>query len=161
MPPESNPQALEWEQIKALFDQAMALDPDQREEFVASAGASLSVRAEVLSLLAHAQQATDGGGGFLGQPAAASVLGEPDDEHAHAAVDRTGQRLGAWEIVRTLGSGGMGDVFEARRADGSFDGQAAIKLLKRGMDSAAVLQRFAQGRQALARLHHLLLPTPF
>jgi tetratricopeptide (TPR) repeat protein len=48
----------------------------------------------------------------------------------------------------------MGEVFEARRADGSFEGRAAVKLLKRGMDSAAVLQRFAQERHALARLSH-------
>ncbi|OYU45674.1 MAG: hypothetical protein CFE44_06200, partial [Burkholderiales bacterium PBB4] len=65
-----------------------------------------------------------------------------------------GQRLGAWEIVGAIGSGGMGEVFEARRADGSYTGRAAIKLLKRGMDSAAVLQRFALERQALARLNH-------
>ena len=48
----------------------------------------------------------------------------------------------------------MGEVFEARRGDGSYEGRAAVKLLKRGMDSAAVLQRFAQERQALARLSH-------
>ena len=70
------------------------------------------------------------------------------------ATARTGQRIGEWKIVRPLGSGGMGEVFEARRADGSFEGRAAIKLLKRGMDSAAVLQRLAQERQALARLNH-------
>ena len=70
------------------------------------------------------------------------------------ATAHTGQRIGDWKIVRPLGSGGMGEVFEARRADGSFEGRAAIKLLKRGMDSAAVLQRLAQERQALARLNH-------
>ena len=48
----------------------------------------------------------------------------------------------------------MGKVFEARRADGQYDGRAAVKLLKRGMDSAAVLQRFALERQTLARLSH-------
>ena len=60
-----------------------------------------------------------------------------------AATVRPGQRLGAWEVVRAIGSGGMGDVFEARRADGHYEGRAAVKLLKRGMDSAAVLKRFA------------------
>lgn len=69
-------------------------------------------------------------------------------------VDRAGERLGAWEVVGLLGSGGMGEVYEARRVDDQFDGLAAIKLLKRGMDSAAVLRRFAHERRALARLNH-------
>jgi hypothetical protein len=53
-----------------------------------------------------------------------------------------------------LGSGGMGEVWRARRSDGAYEGRAAVKVLKRGMDSHAVLQRFAQERQALARLNH-------
>lgn len=69
-------------------------------------------------------------------------------------TERAGERFGPWQIVALLGSGGMGEVYEARRVDGQFEGRAAIKLLKRGMDSAAVLQRFALERQALARLNH-------
>ena len=84
---------------------------------------------------------------------AASAMQPLADDDAPATA-RTGQRIGEWKIVRPLGSGGMGEVFEARRADGSFEGRAANKLLKRGMDSAAVLQRLAQERQALARLNH-------
>ena len=73
---------------------------------------------------------------------------------ATATASRIGQRLGPWRITRLLGSGGMGEVFEASRDDGRFQGQAAVKLLKRGMDSQAVLARFAQEQQALARLSH-------
>ena len=80
---------------------------------------------------------------------AASAMQPLADDDAPATA-RTGQRIGEWKIVRPLGSGGMGEVFEARRAEGSFESRAAIKLLKRGMDSAAVLQRLAQERQALA-----------
>jgi serine/threonine protein kinase len=68
--------------------------------------------------------------------------------------DRQGERLGSWEIVGAIGHGGMGDVYEVRRADGSFEGRAAAKLLRRGLDSVAVLARFAQEQQVLARLNH-------
>jgi eukaryotic-like serine/threonine-protein kinase len=60
----------------------------------------------------------------------------------------------AWRIVQHLGDGGMGQVWLAEWADGAWRGEAAIKVLKRGMDSAAVLARFALERQALASLQH-------
>ena len=135
---------LAWSAVKRLYDQAIALPGADRARFVAAADADQAVRHEVLSLLAHDPDQT-GHDGFLSQPAAASLL---------AALARNGERLGPWQIVRQIGAGGIGDVFEARRADGSYDGRAAIKLLKRGMDSAAVLRRFALERQVLGRLSH-------
>jgi tetratricopeptide (TPR) repeat protein len=70
-----------------------------------------------------------------------------------------GLRLGAWEVVGPLGLGGMAEVVRARRADGAWEGLAAIKILKRGMDSSAVLQRFALEQRLLARLHHPHIAT--
>ncbi|TDP72618.1 serine/threonine-protein kinase [Roseateles toxinivorans] len=144
MPQHSSP--ADWSAVKTLFEQALALPAAERGAFVANAQADAAVCAEVLSLLAHHGASTGTGeAAFLASPAA-RLMSE--------GAARTGQRLGAWEIVRPLGAGGMGEVFEARRADGQYEGRAAIKLLKRGMDSAAVLQRFALERQALARLQH-------
>ena len=133
-----------WADIKAVFEAAVDLPAAQREPLMAAAGLAPELLAELRSLLAHHDDATSGHV-FMAQPAAAQL---------GAGAARVGQRLGAWEIVRAIGAGGMGEVFEARRADGSYEGRAAVKLLKRGMDSAAVLQRFAQERQALARLSH-------
>ena len=130
--------------LKSLFDAAVDAQPEEREALIASAGLDPAALEELHSLLAHHDQATRERG-FLAQPA---VPPRP------TPASRVGQRLGAWEIVRPIGAGGMGEVFEARRADGQYDGLAAVKLLKRGMDSSAVLQRFAQERQALARLSH-------
>lgn len=53
--------------------------------------------------------------------------------------------------LAAVGSGGMGDVFEARRADGNHHGRAAAKLLERGMDSVGVLKRFASERARFDR----------
>ncbi len=137
------PSPADWSAVKALFDAALAQPMAEREAYVRAAHASAEVQGEVLSLLAHS---TDG---FLAEPAAALVAAPDEGAAGHA-----GERLGAWRLVRLLGSGGMGEVWLAERADGTYTGEAAVKLLKRGMDSAAVLQRFAQERQALARLDH-------
>ena len=136
--------AASWAAIKALFETCVDLPVPAREPLITAAALDPASLVELRSLLAHHDQAT-GAQVFMSESAAQQL--------AEGAA-RVGQRLGAWEIVRAIGAGGMGEVFEARRADGSYDGRAAVKLLKRGMDSAAVLQRFAQERQALARLNH-------
>ena len=71
------------------------------------------------------------------------------DEH-----DRTGERMGAYAVVKELGRGGMGAVYLAERADGQFEKRVAIKVLKRGTDTDEVLRRFRIERQILARLDH-------
>ncbi len=134
-----------WPELKAVFEAVVELPAAAREPLIAATALDAASLAELRSLLAHHDDAT-GGRVFMAEPAAAQLADE--------GAARVGQRLGDWEIVRPIGAGGMGEVFEARRADGQFDGRAAVKLLKRGMDSAAVLQRFAQERQALARLSH-------
>ncbi|MDP2004332.1 MAG: serine/threonine-protein kinase [Rubrivivax sp.] len=144
----STSDAARWAQIKALFDAVADEPPAQREALISAAGLDDGALAELRSLLAHHDAAATGVGAFMATDARTALAETP------APAVQPGQRLGAWEVVRALGSGGMGEVFEARRADGSYEGRAAVKLLKRGMDSAAVLQRFAQERQALARLSH-------
>jgi serine/threonine protein kinase/Tfp pilus assembly protein PilF len=67
---------------------------------------------------------------------------------------RSGERVGAYVIVRELGRGGMGTVFLAERADGQFEKQVAIKILNRGADTAEILHRFRAERQILAKLDH-------
>ncbi|MEM8556273.1 MAG: tetratricopeptide repeat protein [Bacteroidota bacterium] len=62
--------------------------------------------------------------------------------------------VGPWRLGRRLGTGGMGTVYLAERADGAFEQVAALKLVKRGMDTEAVLARFQAERQLLARFDH-------
>ncbi len=96
---------------------------------------------------------------------AEALLHEPTDnledcaEQATASLwrdeaPRTGWRIGAYEVVRELGRGGMGAVYLAARADGQFEKQVAIKVLKRGTDTEEVLRRFSAERHILARLDH-------
>ena len=98
------------------------------------------VLAEVESLLRAASAA----GGFLAMPPQSLAHAEPPEG--------LGLRLGAWRTIRLIGRGGVGEVYEARRADGNFEQRVAIKLLQR--EAAAQLERFQAERQILARLEH-------
>ena len=138
------PSAQNWSAVRRLFVQAADQPAAGRTAFVrAAAGADKDLGDEVLSLLSH-----------LDAPAFLATPAELPDELRPAEQQRVGLQLGPWRIVSELGSGGMGEVYLAQRADGAYEGRAAIKILKRGMDSAAVLARFAQEQRVLARLHH-------
>jgi eukaryotic-like serine/threonine-protein kinase len=63
-------------------------------------------------------------------------------------------RIGPYRIVRELGRGGMGTVYLAIRSDDGFEKRVALKVLKRGMDTDAIVQRFRHERQILASLEH-------
>ena len=72
-----------------------------------------------------------------------------------AASDRhSGERCGPWRLRRRIGSGGMGEVWEAERADGMFAARVAIKFLHEGVDHRRFAVRFRQERAVLARLDH-------
>ena len=99
------------------------------------------------------------GESFLGAAVAGfapALLQEALGEAAAAAPEGhlAGTLVGPYRLRALLGRGGMGEVWEAERADGQFEQVVALKLLKRGMDSAAIVERFLRERQILARLEH-------
>ena len=143
-PPKCPLPATDWARARALYELAIDLPAGQREAFVRGADDTDAVRAEVLTLLLHSTDAGTSPDGFLDTPAGAPLRPPTRDD----------QRLGPWQLDGLLGSGGMGEVYRAHRADGAYVGFAAVKILKRGMDSVGVLQRFAQEQQALATLNH-------
>jgi eukaryotic-like serine/threonine-protein kinase len=65
-----------------------------------------------------------------------------------------GTLLGNYRIVRELARGGMGVVYLAERADGEFERKVAIKVLRRGLDTDDIIERFMRERQILASLAH-------
>ena len=64
------------------------------------------------------------------------------------------ERIGAYRITGLIGQGGMGAVYRGERATGDFDHVAAIKLIRPGALSDALIERFQRERQTLARLAH-------
>ena len=138
---------LRWSRIGELFDRASTLPETEQIAFLekACAGDAALIH-DVRSLLdadrdTHAllDRETIGIGTWIEEVEAY----EPLDEH-----------VGAYQIVRLLGTGGMGRVYLADRADGLFEHHVALKVVKRGMDSDPILRRFASERQILARLEH-------
>jgi len=67
---------------------------------------------------------------------------------------RAGERVGPYRLMRKLGEGGMGSVWLAHRVDGGFTQQVALKLIRVGMDSDAVLTQVHRERELLAQLNH-------
>ena len=141
-----------WQKLKPLFHAALDLGPAQREAFLAGACEDEEQRRQVEALLASHDETGD----FLVAPALVGAADLPFDAPARDASEegREGQRIGAYEIVREIGHGGMGSVFLAVRADDQYRKQVAIKLIRRGMDTDLILRRFMMERQILANLEH-------
>ena len=136
-----------WERVRALFDSAVERPPEERAAFIArEADGDDSLIAEVAALLAADARAGERLGHAVREAAESAAQVQ--------AIPWEGRRIGPWRLVRELGHGGMGTVYLAERVDGAFTQQVALKLIRRGMDSEIVLQRFEAERQILARLEH-------
>lgn len=141
----------EWVRIKAIAGDALDRPPSDRAAFVADACHSdETLRREVHALIDASVHASN----LFETPALAGTnLAAILDEEA-AATRRPGERIGAYRILSEIGRGGMGAAYLAIRDDQAFDKRVAIKLIKRGMDSTAILRRFRHERRILATLDH-------
>ena len=127
-----------FQQIRNVFEAALDRDAGARSGFLEEACRSdEDLRAEVLRLLAaHARPA-----GVLEPPAANVARME-------------GRRLGPYEILRELGTGGMGCVYLAVRTDDVYRKPVALKIVRPEAATPDVLERFRQERKILASLEH-------
>ena len=71
-----------------------------------------------------------------------------------SADDASGAMAGPYRLQHRIGAGGMGDVYLAERADDSFEQRVAVKLMRPGIGSAEMVERFRLEREVLARLTH-------
>src|ERR1700704_2555514 len=65
-----------------------------------------------------------------------------------------GRRLGVYELIEEIGSGGMGKGYLAFRADDAYHKRVAIKISRASIDGTQMIERFRQERQILASLQH-------
>ncbi|MEZ4425207.1 MAG: tetratricopeptide repeat protein [Gemmatimonadota bacterium] len=137
-----------WDRLATVFFRALELPATERARFLDQACAGdAAFRREVESVL-DAHLAVDASGGA-----------EPVREEAPPAPRVSGTRIGAYALEALIGRGGMGEVYRARRADAHYEQQVAIKLMRPGRDTEALLRRFATERQILARLQHPHIAT--
>lgn len=141
----------EWERLKSILEEALELSPpSKRAELIRERFAEDALLlADAESLLKEAELLRAEPLDWFEGCAEQATRTFWDEE-----LSRNGERIGAYVVVRQLGRGGMGAVYLGARADGQFEKQVAIKVLKRGMDTDEILHRFGNERQIVARLDH-------
>lgn len=134
-----------WPQLSPLLDELLDMEPTARAARLAALRAlEPELAADLEDLLAR--DAELAGNDFLATPALPPTL--------TAAPLMAGQAIGAYTLEREIGRGGMGSVWLARRTDGRYEGQVAIKFLSTGLLGHGDAGRFAREGQILARLTH-------
>jgi len=133
----------QWQALSPYLDQALAMTEDARAEWLSSLGER--------------------------DPALAAQLGALLDEHRVLAQQGflekgrfalpnskglAGQTLGPYTLISQIGQGGMGNVWLARRSDGRFERQAAVKFVSIALAGPATEERFKREGSILGRLAH-------
>jgi serine/threonine protein kinase len=142
-----------WRRISSLLDQVLDLPEESRRPHLDAACATDPALAdEVLAYLARGERA----GGFLdGSPLSGIDTRTGDDDSGEGASgEPLATTIGPYRLLRRIGRGGMGVVYLATRSDGQFTKQVALKLVRRGLDTEEILERFRRERQILAWLEH-------
>src|ERR1700678_1524978 len=113
-----------WQTITRIFEEALDKPPHDREQFVRQAcGGDSEIESEVVRLLA----ADEGAGNFL-EGHALSTLPANANELQHSVLAPGSLISGRFEILRFIGQGGMGQVYEA--FDLELKGKIALKTIR-------------------------------
>ena len=136
----------QWQRLNEIFAAALGVQPERQSEFLQHAcNGDAHLRREAEALLVAARQANSRG--FLKSDVFA------DGARVLVANEiPPGTVIGPYRVVREIGRGGMGAVYLASRE--GFHQQVALKIIKRGMDTEAIVRRFVQERDVLASLNH-------
>ena len=132
-----------WKALSPYLDEALEIATGQRDPWLTVlAQREPAIAADLRILLAEYQDLDRAG--FLAGTAA----------QAPRTSSLAGQVVGAYTLVSSIGAGGMGSVWLARRSDGRFEGSAAVKLLDASLIGRAGEERFVREGTILARLTH-------
>jgi len=133
--------------VKELFAAAVELPPERRRQLLDdSCGDDEELKAEVEALL----RADSSAGRFLSQPAAAVDKAQDLEDGVADPLPRV---VNQFKLVRRLGEGGFGAVYQAEQ-EHPVHRVVAMKIIKLGMDTRQVVARFEAERQALAMMDH-------
>jgi len=143
---------------ETLFHLVLEKPSDQRDAFLKEACAGDEALRQRVEALLHAH---DNPASFLNQPAAEAIptpATTPEKVEAETTDEPPvtfgpGSLIGPYKLLQKLGEGGMGAVYVAEQ-EIPVKRRVALKIIKAGMDSAHVIARFEQERQALALMDH-------
>ncbi|MFL6697705.1 MAG: protein kinase domain-containing protein [Vitreoscilla sp.] len=130
-----------WGRLSPLLDELLDLPDDEREARLAALRAQDPALADAVGAMLQHLPAIERGD-FM----PASALPKPGG--------LGGQAIGPYTLVREIGHGGMGTVWLARRTDGRYEGEVAIKFLRSGLFGHGDAARFQREGSILARLSH-------
>ena len=128
---------IDWQEVRQLFHASLDLPQADREHFLEQACQDSRLREEVWSLLRHHEDQE-------------TLLPDRSNDRRASRIDRVDR----YALVDVIGRGGMGVVYRARRDDGSYDEEVALKLLHAELFADDLVQRFWRERQILADLKH-------
>src|SRR5579859_1340304 len=133
----------QWQALSPYLDEALALDDEDRRAWLAEFTArNPALAAELKALLdEHRMLAEEG---FLEKGPAGPAT----------PPGLAGQTLGPYTLISQIGEGGMGSVWLAKRSDGRFERQVAVKFLRFAVAGGGGEQRFKREGSILGRLAH-------
>ncbi|MCG8406932.1 MAG: protein kinase [Phycisphaerales bacterium] len=139
----------QWESCKSVFEEALRYEGEQRTAFLQRAcDGDAALREVVDALLAGHRSNTN----FLEPPTGTGL--QPIQVMLREAAADDPKRVGHYRVQERISSGGMARIYRAVRDDREFSQTVAVKLIKRGMDTEAIVQQFQRERQTLANLNH-------
>ena len=138
-----------WQKVKELLALALEAPPSERSNCLdESCAGDDSLRSEVELLLNQELQVSPQ---FLNDTSLAAAAAAVIPETGTPFVGRT---IGVYKTLERIGAGGMGEVYRAIRTDGVYDKQVALKLVRYGLDTGSLIERFHNERRILASLEH-------
>jgi serine/threonine protein kinase len=136
-----------WRLVEEIFQKALELPGVERAQYLVNVcGVDDDLLSEVESLLASNESDID--------TIQSLVAGDLKELAEDSRSPEIGARVGPYRLVRELDCGGMGIVYLAVRSDDHYFQIVAVKVIRRGMESPALVQRFRAERQILATLTH-------
>lgn len=135
--------ALDWEHVAPYLDRAFDLDKSEREIWLAQLDVEQPAIAYAVRALIAERDALD---------ASEFMARSPFD--LKNVIAQSGARIGAYVLDRLIGRGGMGEVWLARRGDGRFEAECAIKFVSGRSMHGSLATRFNREGRLLGRLAH-------
>lgn len=146
----------QWKRVNEIVDTALTLDGKEQTTFIRQECEGNSrLKTKVTNLLSSIEDSEKEG--FLEDTQAfpshlaIDLSEELKDDSSSSMV---GETVDSYTILEVIGHGGMGSVFRAERADQAYEGDIALKIMRRGMDTPDNIARFKRERNILAKLDH-------